>query len=71
MKCILKYDVKTVDDGARYDVIFQSNNKVVYTATLRSIDQPVVEMSETYLVGSAGQTVSFQFRLYNRSFSFQ
>lgn len=67
MKCTLSYTQQIIDDGARYDVIFESNGQVVYTHTLRSTDSPMVEMSETYLVGRVGQTVSFQ--LWTQSFT--
>lgn len=57
LKCKLSYVQRSTDDGARYDVLFETTGGVVYRKTLKSTDVPEVEMSESYLVGHVDQNV--------------
>ena len=54
--CIIGYPKQGVDDGVRFDVVFQMGDTRVYETQANSTET-VVTMDESYLAGHIGKTV--------------
>lgn len=54
--CVIGYIKKTIDDGARFDVIFEADGIYITRFTANSLN-PVATLDESYLIGYIGRTV--------------
>lgn len=54
--CVISYPKQLVDDGARFDVIYEASGHVIARFTVNSTN-PVASLDELKLTGSLGREV--------------